>query len=200
MKRPAEIFLYGIYVVVFNNITHQYVKANVSVSNGHGYYVTGQTTNGIFWTPTNMTGGRSTHRCRFPVRPKSQEIYVPRRRGRQVHRLLQPLEDTSTKDSNGEVPHNQGGRHRHHSGFDVPGRVLVPARPREEAHRAESKKKDHAAKQKKKTGGKTQKLFDTVWKKTWSTSATPPPPWPSRRSACSRPLGARSIPGGWCSS
>lgn len=55
---PPEEFLYGIYVVVFNNITHQYMEANITVSNGENYYTQGETVNGIFWTQTDMPSGK----------------------------------------------------------------------------------------------------------------------------------------------
>ena len=43
--------------MVYNNITQQFREANVSVYDNHGYHVEGSTTNGIYWTPTNITDG-----------------------------------------------------------------------------------------------------------------------------------------------
>ncbi len=54
---PQEKFLYGIYVVVFNNITSQYMEANITVTNTSGYLSRGETVNGIYWTPSNMAPG-----------------------------------------------------------------------------------------------------------------------------------------------
>ena len=105
---PEEVFEYGIFVVVYNNVTRQYVPSNVSVFNDAGYNVEGETINGIFWTPSDMTEGKYNVR----VAPlgldesdiKTKTIIVDRNTANSTFMIYYGVEDISTNFELWEFP------------------------------------------------------------------------------------------------
>ena len=100
VEMPPEEFRYGIFVVVFNNITGQYVEANVSVHSDAGYLASGSTVNGIYWTPTDLTDGRYVIEA-TPLDPeegekKTKRVIVDRHTADLKFWVYYDLEDVST--------------------------------------------------------------------------------------------------------
>ncbi len=105
---PPEEFRYGIFVVVYNNVTRQYVEGTVTVENEAGYHISNKTVNGIFWTPSNMTEGKYI----ITVVPnnadesdiKTETIYVDRHTTDFKFMIYYGVEDISTNFDLWEFP------------------------------------------------------------------------------------------------
>ncbi len=100
VEKPPKVFHSGIFVIVSNNITGQYMKAKVSVYNNAGYSAGGSTDNGIFWTPTNMTDGMYTIHvdpaAAEEAEPKTVTVIVDHASSNRKIYINYGLEDVST--------------------------------------------------------------------------------------------------------
>ena len=105
---PEEEFLYHIFVVVYDNVTRQFIDGNVKVHNDAGYMASGNTTNGIYWTPQDMTDGKYTIEV-VPDRggeadTKIRTIYVNRYTANFTFKIYYGPEDISSNFDVMEFP------------------------------------------------------------------------------------------------